>query len=149
MSHPPSAPRRVLLFTLGGRGYALRASDVKGLADPDPWRTIPGAPPGVAGLVEWRGNILTVLDLPLLLGLDRTEGPPCLIRLAPPMHHAALWVTASVRVAEVTAACEPLEKDGRPVDPYAGIFDHESERVRLIDPRGLVRRAEKLWRERV
>jgi hypothetical protein len=149
MKHSPTAPCRVLIFTLGGRGYALRSSDVKSLAEPASLRAVPGSPDGVAGLVEWRGHVLTVLDLAHLLGLSDQPSPACLIRLAPPLHHAALRVNASVRMAEAHLACEPAEAPAP--DPASsllyGSFDLGPHRIRLIDPRGVVRRAEQLWRE--
>jgi purine-binding chemotaxis protein CheW len=36
---------------------------------------LPGAPPSVQGLINLRGTIVTVLDLPRWLGLDRPAAP--------------------------------------------------------------------------
>ena len=36
---------------------------------------VPGAPAWLAGVANWRGRMLPVLDLRPLLGADR--GPPC------------------------------------------------------------------------
>jgi hypothetical protein len=135
------ASRRVLLFELGGRGYAIPVSAVAGLADGEPTRRVPGAPPHVLGLAEWRGDVLTVLDLSRLLGHPAGDGAGCLVRLAPPLQRAALFVRASLRLAEIArASCLP-EADAAPPgrDVFDGSFEHGGIRVRSIDPLLLIR----------
>ena len=41
---------------------------VAGVDDPGEMRIVPGAPPSVVGLTEWRGRVVTVLDLAILTG---------------------------------------------------------------------------------
>jgi chemotaxis signal transduction protein len=136
--------QRAIVFVLGGRRYALRVAAAAGLAECGPIREVPGAPPAVVGLTEWRGNILTVLDLPHLLGHPPGEAPPCLVRLASPMDRAALLLTANVTMGEFGGVSGVPEEDdvprGRRV--FEGWFDLEGDLVRLIDLVGLVRTAE-------
>ncbi len=124
---------RLLLFELGPCHYALRASAVNGLAECGPLRQVPGAPPSVMGLVEWRGHPLTVLDLPRLLGHTAPHGPACIIRLAPPLQGTSLFLPAHVRMATVECPSQTVE--------------HEGRRLRLIDPSSLVRQAEQELQE--
>jgi hypothetical protein len=132
------APRRALLFALGGRNYAIGAAAVGGVAECGPIRQVPGAPSAVVGLAEWRGNVLTVLDLPHLLGHPAGDAQPCLVRLAPPLQQAALFLTAYVSVAEILG--EPDAEGAERESPeFMARFEHKGSVVRLIDPVGLFR----------
>jgi len=127
---------RLLLFDLDACRYALRASAVYGLAECGPLREVPGTPQSILGLVEWRGHLLTVLDLPELLGHATPRGPACLIRLAPPLQGTALLLPVHVRMA--TATSEPGSGE---------TIEHEGRSARLIDPPTLVRRIVKKLQE--
>ncbi len=132
---------RLLLFDLDSCHYALRAAAVNGLAECGPLREVPGAPPALMGLVEWRGHLLTVLDLPQLLGHTTPNGPPCLIRLAPPWQGTSLFLPVNVRLATLESLGVP------PLPATAETVEHEGRRVQLIDPSALVRRTEKQLEE--
>lgn len=132
-------PGRLLVFDLDSRRYALRATQINGLAECGPIRTVPGAPREVLGLVEWRGNLLTVLDLPQLLGHVSPQGPSCLLRLAAPGQGIALFLPSVVRMVAAPADPHPT-----PDSPSAAVgldlqLDGEDQRTRLIDPFELVR----------
>jgi hypothetical protein len=140
MAQAPT-PCRALLFALEGRNYAIRVAAVGGVAESGPIRKLPGAPSAVVGLAEWRGNVLTVLDLPHLLGHAPGDAAPCLIRLAPPLHQAALLLTAYLSVADVDSDSEPFEVDGPDggTHGFMARVEHEGSVVRLIDPVRLFR----------
>jgi len=53
------------------------------------------------GLVEWRGRLLTVIDLPPLLRDAARGEAACLVRLAPPHDHLAFHVPAVVLVRDL------------------------------------------------
>ena len=110
------APERLLLLRLARGRYALRTSDISGLAQPGTFRQVPAAPSGVLGLTEWHGRLLTVLDLPELVGDGPLETPASLIRLAPPHAQTALYVPGPVQLLAVEdgtgaphATAEPYE----------------------------------------
>jgi hypothetical protein len=139
----------VLLFDLGDRSCALRVSSVRGLAECGPLRPVPGAPPFVAGLTEWRGNVVTVLDLSRLLGTGRGAGSARLIPLAPPYQQTALLVEARVAMGEIPATGRPRdEEDGAAIGPIEERFEHEGRVVDLIDPVLLLRGSERRSEER-
>ena len=98
--HPAPSPAgpsdRFLSFRAGSRLYAIPLAQVTGLADCGPVRAVAGTPPEVLGLSEWRGRLLTVLDLTGLLGEPESTGPMCLIRLSGSMTRTALRVPAPV-----------------------------------------------------
>jgi purine-binding chemotaxis protein CheW len=65
----PADVRPALLFELGDERYALFASrvlEVTALRDLMP---LPGAPPPWFGVTQWRGDVLTILDLRSTLGV--------------------------------------------------------------------------------
>jgi len=140
-------PQPALLFALGTGHYALPAAAVAGLAECGPIHEVPGAPPAVRGLAEWRGNVLTVLDLPWLLGQPAGAAPPCLLRMAPPLVRLALFLPAAVQMMHLRA--RPLEVGEVPArQAFVGRLEHEGRQFRLIDAVLLVRLAETDARER-
>jgi purine-binding chemotaxis protein CheW len=58
----------VVLFRLGSARYALPMAEVAEVGRWAPPTRVPGAPDWVAGLANWRGRVLPVLDLRRLLG---------------------------------------------------------------------------------
>lgn len=68
---------QVLFLEAGGQRYAVETSTVVEVVPAVHLRPVPGALPGVAGLFVYRGRIVPVVDLALLLG-----GAPCPRRLS-------------------------------------------------------------------
>src|SRR5262245_58544711 len=58
-----------LAFYLGSEVYGLPLEQLREVARVSHLRHVPGAPPGVAGLVNLRGEILCALDVREILGL--------------------------------------------------------------------------------
>ena len=145
VTNPASTPRRVLLFALGSQRYALPATKVAGLGACGRTRAIPGAPPAVLGLVEWRGHLLTALDVPRLLSQEPGSGRPCLVRLARPMHRVALYIPASLQMCEVTAECRATPNATQEI--HDGSFEHEGQLVTQIDPQQLIQQVVAQLRE--
>jgi chemotaxis signal transduction protein len=122
--------RRTLGFELDGQRFALRLADVGGLANCGPIRAVPGSPPAVLGLTEWRGTLLTVLDLPRLLDVAGDGAEPCLVRLAPPLRGVALYLPAVVRVLRADRDRRDDRDAGasrRTIDPIALVRGLEAE----------------------
>lgn len=117
----------LLYFALEGADYALRLRDVRGVGSCGALRPVPGAPPAVPGLAEWRGSVLTVVDLARLLGHSATGARPCLIRLGEPLRGVAFRLPAVVRVVDVaTQQTAPVPMPA-PLDPAALLRRLESE----------------------
>jgi chemotaxis signal transduction protein len=142
--------RRMLLFRLGERSYAVGVDGVGGLVACGPIRPLPGAPASVAGLVEWRGNVLTVIDLPRMLGRNAGTTPPCLVRLRPPLQRTALLLPSRVRMVEIPiATVGPETGSARELlGACEGRFEHEGAVVHLFDPLRLVRGTERAASDR-
>jgi purine-binding chemotaxis protein CheW len=82
----PADQERVsyLAFYLGDEVYGLPLEQLREVAHVTHLRRVPGAPHGVAGLVNLRGEILCALDVRAMLGLPAqasTEAPPFIVAL--------------------------------------------------------------------
>lgn len=84
-AEPPPEPERVpyLGFYLGAEVYGLPLEQLREVARVSQVRRVPGAPAGVAGLVNLRGEILCALDVRAILGLPPRPSldPPFLVAL--------------------------------------------------------------------
>jgi hypothetical protein len=89
---------RRIVFSLGGRPCALSLDRVAGVDDPGEMRIVPGAPPAVVGLMEWRGRVVTVLDLATLTGTAALRGLRCVVALRSPLDGTALLVPTPVEL---------------------------------------------------
>lgn len=121
------------MFKLDGRWCALSLDRVAGVDDPGEMRIVPGAPRAVAGLTEWRGRVVTVLDLAILTGAPPFSGLRCLVALAPPLDGTAFLVPAPVALRSHDAPHAASRNLSTPslLDPIALVSDVAAEVSRL------------------
>lgn len=62
-----AAPHEVVVVRLGGSRYALPMDCVAEVGRPPSLTRVPGVPAWLAGVANWRGRVLAVLDLRTLL----------------------------------------------------------------------------------
>lgn len=111
-----------------------------GLGEPGPVTSVPGAPSVILGLVEWRGRVLTLLDLPRMLDRpDDDDDETCIVRLAPPLERTALRLSGAVRLGWVSAdpaspRAEPLHALHVQTVPTSG-----PESPSMVEPGELIR----------
>lgn len=130
-----------LLFQLGSDRYALPARDVIEVLPLVAWKEIPGAPRGVAGLIDYRGIAVPVLDLSAL-----ALGRPAARRVSTRLFVVRYpWSDGDVRELGliVEHATEMLQKSPDAFQA-AGVL---SETARYLGPvtqdaRGLIQRIE-------
>jgi chemotaxis signal transduction protein len=67
--------RRTLLFRAGNRTFGCSIDAVREIVPQRRATRLPGAPPAVRGLINLRGTIVTVVDLGLWLGGERSTAP--------------------------------------------------------------------------
>jgi len=74
----PQVPtRRLLVFDLGGNGFACEMDSFREIIPNRPMTRLPGSPDSVCGLINLRGTIVTVIDGGIVLGktaFRRAEG---------------------------------------------------------------------------
>jgi chemotaxis signal transduction protein len=131
---------RLIRFRIGERDLAIRMSSIAGLLAPFRLRPVSGVPRGVVGLSEWRGRLLTVLDLCGLLGAGGLEdgADACLIRLVEPYGATALRVPAPVALIRHRAPILPADPDGDLGPAHAGVAIIDGVAHDLLDPRAIV-----------
>jgi purine-binding chemotaxis protein CheW len=63
----------VLALELQGESFAIETSHVREILDPVPITAVPGADPGVNGLINVRGRVVPLADPRLMFGMPRLE----------------------------------------------------------------------------
>lgn len=108
---------RLVTFTVGPRLYGVDVSLVQEVLLALPRTRLPRAPRALAGLVNLRGQIVTVVDLRARLGLpvdradvEHPDSSPMLVVLRLPGEPTALLVDAIGSVVDV----EPTEEQPPP-----------------------------------
>jgi purine-binding chemotaxis protein CheW len=66
--------RQLVAFSRGGRRYAVDLSNVAEVKPLDHWTRVPGVPPFYLGVIQLRGDIVALVDLPRLFG-DEPPAP--------------------------------------------------------------------------
>jgi purine-binding chemotaxis protein CheW len=69
---PPRDAAGGVLLRLGGSRFAVAMSDVAEVTALPPVTRLPGAPAWLAGVANWRGRMLPVLDIRTLVGVPVT-----------------------------------------------------------------------------
>jgi chemotaxis-related protein WspB len=130
-----------LLFHLGQDRYALEAGQVVEVLPLVALKALPGAPRGVAGLIDYRGVAVPVIDLSALaLGVPaalRVSTRLLMVRYLPPPGGERLLGLIAERATD-TMKCAPEDFRSTGVESpgarYLGPVVH--------DPRGLIQRVE-------
>ncbi|MEE9219874.1 MAG: chemotaxis protein CheW [Acidobacteriota bacterium] len=91
-----------LEFSLARERYAIDASLVQEITEISGIQRVPKAPPEIAGLVDIRGRVVTLVDLERILGVDQAlDGQPVALILAPPDSHLGLLVHGQPQVVRL------------------------------------------------
>ena len=91
---------------VGRESYAFPIGSVLEVGAMDTPTPVPGAPRGVLGVWNLRGQVLPVLDLAALLGIEAPEAPSRVVVAEAGRRRAALAVGAITDVGPLPAATE-------------------------------------------
>jgi purine-binding chemotaxis protein CheW len=123
MSAEAMAARAWCTFRLDGRHYGIdvrRVQEVLGAADVSP---VPLAPPGVRGLINLRGRIVTAIDLRVCFGSAGAT---------PPGGSHIVIADDSTPVSLIVDAVDDVERGaGRAVQPAPDTLDPRAKRMIL------------------
>jgi len=64
---------QVVVFNIGNEQFAVETSKVQSINDLMKITQVPKAPSYIKGLINLRGNIISILDINLLLGMTNTD----------------------------------------------------------------------------
>lgn len=126
----------VLEFRVGRERFGLEADQVAGIMRLEHYTPIPGAQFHVAGIASWRGELITLVDLERLLGVDRTGLDDRAWAIAVELHGARLGLIAS----EVRGVSDiPESALDRTVDGSADIvLARGPEALVILNPNALI-----------
>lgn len=98
--------RTVLVVTIGNERYGLALEDTAEVLPPRPVTPVPGAPPGVAGVINVHGEICPVIDLPCRLGGAAASGagPASVVLIRQGEQVLGLLVDAAEHVLSIPAS---------------------------------------------
>jgi purine-binding chemotaxis protein CheW len=68
----PRSLRQYVTFRLMGEEYAIEIQHVREIIECEPITIIPSMPPVVRGVINLRGNVVPLVDLPVKFGLPET-----------------------------------------------------------------------------
>jgi chemotaxis signal transduction protein len=134
-----------LVFRLCGELYALPAADVLKVVEPGPVSRLPRLPAAILGISHYRGRVLTVVDLAVLI-LGRADAvPPAqgrLILMERSGSNVALWAgsVADLVALDRTQSSPPL----RASSLVLRVHLHQGHAVGVLHTEHLLSRIAKL-----
>jgi purine-binding chemotaxis protein CheW len=129
------------IFRLDDHLLAVDARQVEGVGDACVLTPVPGAPRGVAGVVNLRGEIRTALDLRDWFGLPQAGQPPAHLVLRDSRETVAVLVDQVCDVVEVASSRRepvPTTIDNETRSVVVGAYQLDDGLVLEIDARLLV-----------
>jgi purine-binding chemotaxis protein CheW len=138
---------RIQLFRIGDTTYGLDAESIRELVDHPQIYRIPGTGTFLLGAINLHGQVLPVIDLPALLGIDGRPPGQQLVVLSPQFHNLALAVSAVGRTDGYDNEALNLPTAGKRSEVVAGIVEVTElpERVNLLDAGAIVERLQTIY----
>lgn len=147
-SAPPESPapeeeaserRRLVLFRVGGRVHAVELGAVREVIPSRRTTRLPGAPAHVAGLINVRGTIVTVIDLAMRLAGRPADAAGSTILVEHGTKLVGVAVDEVLEVRSFTAdAIEPAGPASGGADAVVGTGHFGDSIVILLDVHALV-----------
>jgi purine-binding chemotaxis protein CheW len=137
-SSRPGGTRRLATLRVEGRLYGIEAGSVQEVLGPVALTRLPLAAPAVAGLMNLRGRIVTVLDLRRCLGLPARAAATGAVNLVlrPADNPMGLLADEIGEVLEVDASAwssRPDTAQGPEAELISGVYRLENELLCVLD----------------
>jgi purine-binding chemotaxis protein CheW len=128
-----------LEFTLARERYALPLTAVQEVTEISLLKRVPKAPPVIAGLLDVRGRVVTLVELQRVFGLEGADdGPAVALILASPDGHIGLLVRCRPQVTRLDlSAAEPAE------GLIDGVLPVSDKLYNIVSPRRILEYCEK------
>lgn len=125
---------QVVVFKLGDEQFAVETAKVQSINDTMGITKVPNAPKHIKGLINLRGNIISLLDINLLLDIEKDEsGQNNIIILEREDELVGITVDQVDEVLDIDAAMiEKVENDRRK-SFIKGVINFKDRIVTLID----------------
>jgi purine-binding chemotaxis protein CheW len=128
----------VLLFNLAGEVYGLGVASIQEIVENPVCHYVPRATGALRSAINFHGQVLPVIDLPRLLGIDGTERDNRLVVLAPTCHSLALVVSKVGRIVALDLALTQLPSVDVRSPAVRGVVTHEETTINLLDTDELI-----------
>ncbi len=130
---------RLVIFTLHGGKYALYLRQVAEVVEPSRIFPMPNAPFFFLGVMNFHGNLASLLDLALFLNNAPRNPDGKILVLDTGIANLALWVDAVENVGAADIVLEEFESDEALVDKVLIMADGE---VKLLSVERLLEQLE-------
>jgi len=128
---------RVMRFSVGDLGFAIAITEIREIIPKTEIRSVPQAPGFVEGVLNLRGEIIPVVDLRKLFGVEPTTAEYKII-LRQVKQVTVGYIVDQVSHVLLLSKAEILDRPpvvikGLPKECIYGLFQQEEETVILID----------------
>lgn len=125
---------QVVVFRLGDEQFAVETAKVQGINDIMEITTVPKAPNYIKGLINLRGNVISLLDINLLLSINKKENVEQnnIIILKMEDEHVGITVDEVDEVLEIEEEIVEKIDDQRKLY-IKGVINFKDRVVTLID----------------
>ena len=125
---------KVLVFSVGNESFGLPASTIREIVRVKKFTRIPGTPGHVPGVVNLRGEIISVTDLATLVGLERDDGKNDGLLVVVDVNNVATAIQAKTIDGIIDISLEEIEPPLKTLDA-----------AKLQFFKGLVKRDDKVF----
>lgn len=135
---------QIVMFTIGDKYYAIDTKSVEEITQRLTWTAIPTAPKWVQGLVNLRGEVVTLINFQQLLYPDRENENLCYNRsiiLSANQNKIALMVDDVEEVAQIEAEDIQLS-DNSTSDKVTGLVTVKDKIVSMLNLGALLPKSE-------
>ena len=132
----PATVRQYVTFSLMGEEYALLIDQVREIIQCERVTSIPSMPPVVRGMMNLRGSVVPVIDLPLKFGLPGTPVGPATYMVVVEVVWSGEVTRLALLTTELGRVIDVAEGDLKPVPDFGTRIQSEYLRgVGQIDGR--------------
>ncbi len=138
MEHAPQNLKEYVTAMIGGQLFGLPILRVQDVFVPERLTRVPLAPPEVAGVLNLRGRIVTLIDMRRSLGLeaDKVEGQPMAIGVERAGESYGLLIDSVgevLKLDDATREPNPVNLDPRLARVSLGIHRLEGQLLMVVD----------------
>ena len=126
---------QIVVFKLGDEHFAVETDRVQSINDIMSITRVPKAPKYIKGLINLRGSIKSLVDLNLLLNVNRENEQNNIIILTVEDEEIGILVDEVEEVLDIEEkSIQKLDKDVDKTQPYLkGILNYEDKLLTIID----------------
>lgn len=124
---------QLLPFMLGDERYALKLTSIQEVVEGAPLHYLPATPPTLLGAINVHGQVVPVIDLPVLLGFGAAAVCSRFLVLSPQILSVALAVHQLESVVTADLQQLVLTQSDEPQNCIAGVMNWHEHMINLLD----------------